>query len=221
MTRTPYGDIARFFLSFTRASWGNAFPAVGTNNARNFDPHHPGPRAKEMSKALEIAKAVKRSSLCGLGQTCPNPVISTIQQFRHEYDAHIEDKRCPAAACDAMVISACQHTCPAGIDIPTYVSYIAEGKYIEATAVIRERNPFPAICGRVCHHPCERKCRRGEVDEPVSIRVLKRFAADWYFKYVEAPPAPFPVTKKEKVAVVGAGTGLMAIIRRWATGHGF
>ncbi|MEW6202392.1 MAG: FAD-dependent oxidoreductase, partial [bacterium] len=74
---------------------------------------------------------------------------------------------------------------------------------------IRERNPFPAICGRICHHPCEVKCRRGELDEPMAIRSLKRFASDWYFNNVAEMPKPFPVTKKERVAVVGAGpTGL-------------
>lgn len=202
-------DIARFFLSFTQdESCGKCTPCrLGTKQMLEILTRITQGRGVkgDIDRLLEIARAVKRSSLCGLGQTCPNPVISTIQQFRHEYEAHIEDKRCPAAVCEGMVISACQHTCPAGIDVPTYVSYIAEGKYIEAVQVIRERNPFPAICGRICHHPCERKCRRGELDDPVSIRLLKRYAADWYFNYVEAVPEPFPVTKKERVAVVGAG----------------
>jgi NADH-quinone oxidoreductase subunit F len=202
-------DIARFFLSFTQdESCGKCTPCrLGTKQMLEILTRITQGRGVkgDIDRLLEIARAVKRSSLCGLGQTCPNPVISTIQQFRHEYEAHIEDKRCPAAVCEAMVISACQHTCPAGIDVPTYVSYIAERKYIEATQVIRERNPFPSICGRICHHPCERKCRRGELDDSVSIRLLKRFAADWYFNYVETLPEPFPVTKEEKVAVVGAG----------------
>lgn len=202
-------DIARFFLSFTQdESCGKCAPCrLGTKQMLEIltrITRGQGVRG-DIDRLLKIARAVKRSSLCGLGQTCPNPVISTIQQFRHEYEAHIEDKRCPAAVCEALVISACQHTCPAGIDIPTYLAYIAEGKYIEATEVIRERNPFPAICGRICHHPCERKCRRGELDEPVSIRLLKRFAADWTLSFVGTAPDPFPVTREEKVAVVGAG----------------
>ncbi len=202
-------DIARFFLSFTQEeSCGKCTPCrLGTKQMLEILSRITQGRGVkgDIDRLLEIARTVKRSSLCGLGQTCPNPVLSTIQHFRHEYEAHIEDKRCPAAVCDSMVISACQHTCPAGIDVPAYVGYIAEGKYIEATEVIRERNPFPAICGRICHHPCESRCRRGELDDAVSIRVLKRFAADWYFKVVEALPEPFPVTKKERVAVVGAG----------------
>ena len=202
-------DIARFFLAFTQdESCGKCSPCrLGTKQMLQILTRiTQGLGVKgDIDRLLEIAQAVKRSSLCGLGQTCPNPVISTIRHFRHEYEAHIEDKRCPAAVCDALVISPCQHTCPAGIDVPGYVAYIAQGKYVEAVEVIRERNPFPAICGRICHHPCESKCRRGELDDPVSIRVLKRFAADWYFNYVEAVPEPFPVTRKEKIAVVGAG----------------
>jgi len=104
-----------------------------------------------------------------------------------------------------MVISACQHACPAGIDVPNYVAAIAAGKYEKAVDIIRERNPFPAVCGRICIHPCEYKCRRGELDDPVAIRSLKRFAADYYFDHMEKRMEPFNVTKEQKIAVVGAG----------------
>ncbi len=202
-------DIARVFLSFSQEeSCGQCTPCrLGTKQMLEIVTRITQGRGVkgDIDRLLEIAKVVKSSSLCGLGQAAPNPVISSIQQFRHEYETHIVDRRCPAAVCDSMVISACQHTCPAGVDVPNYVAYIANGKYFEAAELIRERNPFPAICGRICHHPCERKCRRGELDEPVSIRVLKRFAADWYFENVKELPEPFPVTKKEKIAIVGAG----------------
>jgi len=126
-----------------------------------------------------------------------------------EYEAHIREKKCPAAACDALMISPCQHTCPVGINIPKYVAHIATGEYQEAIDTIRERNPFPSICGRICHHPCESRCRRGELDDPVAIRELKRFAADWYFENITEDPEPFPQTHRQQVAVVGAGpTGL-------------
>jgi NADH-quinone oxidoreductase subunit F len=134
-------------------------------------------------------------------------VLTTLNYFRDEYEAHIKEKKCPAAVCDALMISPCQHTCPVGINIPKYVAHIAAGEYLEAIDTIRERNPFPAICGRICHHPCEGRCRRGELDESVAIRALKRFVADWYFDHVgELPePEPFPQTHSQKVAVVGAG----------------
>jgi NADH-quinone oxidoreductase subunit F len=164
-------------------------------------------RERDLDTLVNIAQTVKECSLCGLGQTCPNPVLTTLRYFRDEYEAHIKEKRCPAAVCDSLMISPCQHTCPVGINIPKYVAHIAAGEYLEAIETIRERNPFPAICGRICHHPCEGRCRRGELDESVDIRALKRFAADWYFDHAsELPdPVPFPKTKSQKIAVVGAG----------------
>jgi NADH-quinone oxidoreductase subunit F len=104
-----------------------------------------------------------------------------------------------------MVISACQHACPAGIDVPNYVAAIAEGDYAKSVEIIRERNPFPAVCGRICIHPCEYKCRRGELDQAVAIRALKRVASDWYFENIGPQREPFEVTRSQKVAVVGAG----------------
>ena len=202
-------DIARFFLTFTQdESCGKCTPCrLGTMQMLKILTRitRGEGREEDLERLRTIGETVRKTSLCGLGQTCPNPVLSTLAYFRDEYDAHIREHKCPAAACDAMVISACQHACPAGIDVPSYVALIAEGKYAEAAELIRERNPFPAICGRICSHPCEFKCRRGELDAPVSIKSLKRFAADWYFENIGEPPTPFPVTRKERVAVVGAG----------------
>jgi NADH-quinone oxidoreductase subunit F len=82
---------------------------------------------------------------------------------------------------------------------------VALGKYEQAVEIIRERNPFPAVCGRICIHPCEFKCRRGELDEPVAIRSIKRFASDWYFDHIGPSREPFPVNREQQVAVVGAG----------------
>jgi len=208
-------EIARYFLSFTQAeSCGKCAPCrLGTRQMLEILTRitQGKGRDSDIETLLTIAKTVKECSLCGLGQTCPNPVLTTLDYFRDEYEAHIKEKRCPAAVCDALMISPCQHTCPVGINIPKYVAHIAAGEYLEAIDTIRERNPFPAICGRICHHPCERRCRRGELDESVDIRVLKRFAADWYFDHAaELPePEPFPQTRDQKVAMIGAGpTGL-------------
>ena len=134
-------------------------------------------------------------------------MLTTLKYFREEYEAHILEKKCPAAVCDSLMVSPCQHTCPVGIDIPKYVAEIGSGEYLSAVETIRERNPFPAICGRICHHPCENRCRRGELDDPVAIKALKRFAADWYFENIEQlpPPEPFDLLYPQKVAVVGAG----------------
>ena len=208
-------EMARYFLSFTQIeSCGKCVPCrLGTKQMLEILTRitQGKGRDEDIDTLLNIASTVKECSLCGLGQTCPNPVLTTIKYFRDEYESHIKDKKCPAAVCDALMISPCQHTCPVGINIPKYVAHIAEGEYLEAVETIRERNPFPAICGRICHHPCETRCRRGELDEPVAIRELKRFAADWYFDHADElpPPEPFPQTHNQRVAVVGAGpTGL-------------
>ncbi|NQT71591.1 MAG: FAD-dependent oxidoreductase [Chloroflexi bacterium] len=206
-------EIARYFLSFTQdESCGKCTPCrLGTRQMLEILTRITQGKGEEadLDKLLDIAKVVKTCSLCGLGQTCPNPILTTINYFKDEYEAHIKEHKCPAAVCDALMISPCQHTCPVGINIPKYVAAIAEGDYQKSIDVIRERNPFPSICGRICHHPCEVRCRRGELDESVAIRSLKRFAADWYFKNATTDPEPFPRTQKEKVAIVGGGpTGL-------------
>ena len=204
-------EIARYFLSFTQAeSCGKCAPCrLGTRQMLEILTRITQGKGREgdIDTLLTIARTVQECSLCGLGQSCPNPVLTTLNYFRDEYEAHIKEKKCPAAVCDALMISPCQHTCPVGINIPQYVAHIAADEYLESVEVIRERNPFPAICGRICHHPCEGRCRRGELDEPVAIRPLKRFVADWYFDHVSKlpDPEPFPQTHSQKVAIIGAG----------------
>jgi len=206
-------EIARYFLDFTRSECCGKCTPCRLGNKQMLEiltriTEGIG-REGDIDMLIHIGQTVIQSSLCGLGQTSPKPALSTIMYFRDEYEAHIKDKRCPGAVCESLVVSACHHTCPVGIKVPKYVAAVAEGNYIEAAEIIRERNPFPAICGRICHHPCEIKCRRGELDEPVAIRSLKRFAADKYFEAAPEPPPPFPKTKSQKVAIVGAGaTGL-------------
>jgi NADH-quinone oxidoreductase subunit F len=202
-------EIARYFLSFSQTeSCGKCSPCrLGTKEMLDILTRITQGQGIEGDIEIlsEIANVVQRTSLCGLGQTCPKSVLSTINYFRDEYEAHILDRRCPGAVCEGLVISACQHACPVGVNAPKYLRAIVDGNYSEAAEIIRERNPFPGICGRICHHPCEVKCRRGELDDPVAIRALKRFAADWYFQNVQERPEPFSLTKHERVAVIGAG----------------
>jgi len=202
-------EIARFFLSFTQSeSCGKCAPCrLGTTQLLEILTRitRGEGRLKDIETISELGATITESSLCGLGQTCAKPALSTLKYFLREYEDHILEHRCAGATCDAMVISACQHACPAGIDVPNYVAAIAMGKNEQAVDIIRERNPFPAVCGRICIHPCEFKCRRGELDEPVAIRSLKRYASDWYFDHIGKAKEPLPVTRKEKVAVVGGG----------------
>ena len=113
----------------------------------------------------------------------------------------------------------CREACPAHIDIPWYLRLIAQGKRDEANAVIREKVPLPGTLGRVCIHPCEAVCRRGEVNEPVSICALKRYAADGE-KGLWKINAKAPDNTGKKVAIVGAGpAGLTAAFYLKKQGH--
>ena len=113
----------------------------------------------------------------------------------------------------------CKAACPVHVDIPGYLRMIAEGQADEANAVIREKVPFPGVLGRVCIHPCEEVCRRGEVNEPISICALKRFAADSENGLWKNESRVAPDTGK-KVAVVGAGpAGLTAAFYLRKQGH--
>ena len=132
----------------------------------------------DIERLGQLAELIKSASLCALGGTAPNPVLTTIRYFREEYEEHIEKHYCRAGVCKQLVRSPCQNACPAGIDIPRYIRAIGQGKFGEAVAVIREKIPFPAVCGYVCVHYCEAKCRRGQLEEAVAIKELKRFAAD-------------------------------------------
>lgn len=105
----------------------------------------------------------------------------------------------------------CQHRCPAHMDVPGYIRLISQGKFEESYRLMKETNPFPAVCGYVCPHPCESKCKRGDFDRPVAIDALKRFVTDYVFKNRIKLPVPAVEKKKEKVAIIGAGpAGLTA-----------
>ena len=106
----------------------------------------------------------------------------------------------------------CRAACPAGVNVQGYVALVREGKYKEALELIRRENPLPIVCGRICFHPCETKCERGKLDEPVAVNALKRFVTDWELKHgKEEKVEPIPKVHEEKIAIVGSGpTGLTA-----------
>ncbi|UCE75274.1 MAG: FAD-dependent oxidoreductase [Methanomassiliicoccales archaeon] len=108
--------------------------------------------------------------------------------------------------------SPCKMACPTKTNVQGYVALIREGKFREALELVKKAHPFPGICGRICTHPCEQNCKRGEVDDPVAISALKRFIADLEVTYDDAPILPTPKEKKnQKVAIIGGGpSGLTA-----------
>jgi NADH-quinone oxidoreductase subunit F len=205
-------DITKFFLNFTQMeSCGKCIQCRwGTKQMLDILEDITNGRGKpdDIDLLVELSEAIKVGSRCGLGQTAPNPVLTTIRYFREEYEEHIKNHHCPAAVCKGLVKAPCSHTCPAGVDVPRYIRLIAEGDYDRALAVIREKIPFPSVCGYVCIHPCESKCRRGQLDEPIAIRALKRFIVDNARPFSETPSA---ASSGKSVAVVGSGpAGLTA-----------
>ena len=216
-------DIARYFLTFTQSeSCGKCVMCrLGTKQMLDIleDICNGRGKPEDVDLLLKLGQAVKDGSLCGLGQTAPNPVLTTIRYFRDEYEEHIRRHHCRAAVCRGLVSAPCSHICPAGIDVPRYIRFIAEGKPAEALAVIREKIPFPAVCGLVCFHPCEAKCRRGQLDEAIAIRMLKRFAAERDTGTWKQNIKVAPATGK-RVAIVGSGpAGLTAAYYLAKLGH--
>jgi 2-oxoacid:acceptor oxidoreductase gamma subunit (pyruvate/2-ketoisovalerate family)/2-oxoacid:acceptor oxidoreductase delta subunit (pyruvate/2-ketoisovalerate family) len=111
----------------------------------------------------------------------------------------------------------CTHNCPAGTDVREFVRLAAEGKFTEATEVIYRHNPFPAVCGRVCPHFCEQSCNRRDLDDGLNIGAIERFLGD---KASKIKLRRFPISQKEKIAVIGSGpAGLTAALRLRQKGY--
>jgi len=217
-------DFARYFLDFAqKESCGECGPCrLGTKQLLTIleDICEGRGRPGDIELLEELAQAIKKGSLCGLGQTAPNPVLTTIRYFRHEYEAHINQKRCPAVVCPELISSPCQSVCPIGTQATVYIGLIAQGKFLEAFDAIVQDNPLPSVCARVCHHPCEGKCQAGQWGKSIAVRTLKRFAVD---RAIEAGVYPRKEVRQptdEKVAIVGSGpAGLMAGYRLAQMGY--
>ena len=203
-------DLARYFLDFIQdESCGKCTPCrIGTKRMLEILERiaHGLGQEGDIELLIDLGTQIRDSALCGLGQTAPNPVLSTIRYFRQEYEAHIRDKKCPACVCNALFEAPCSHTCPAGTSVPKYIALIGNRRFADALRLIRDHNPFVSVCGRVCNAPCESKCRRATIDEPLSIRSLKRFAADQAERGDLPLPSVLPSKAKDKkVAIIGGG----------------
>jgi NADH-quinone oxidoreductase subunit F len=202
-------DVARFFLEFVQEeSCGKCVPCrVGTKRMLEILERICRGEGVEgdVEKLIELGTQIKETSLCGLGQTAPNPVLSTIRHFRKEYDDHIQLKHCEAGVCPSLVRAPCQSGCPAHVDVPGFVSLVGEKRYAEALQLHRERNPFAAVCARVCFHTCEDKCRRSSIDTSVAVRGIKRFMVDQEITIQLPEVRENSDNAKRKIAIVGAG----------------
>ncbi|MFA5110821.1 MAG: FAD-dependent oxidoreductase [Desulfobaccales bacterium] len=142
---------------------------------------------------------------CQLGRQAVNPILTSLQFFPDEYRMHTDNKNCPARVCAKLLLAPCHLACPVGIDIPSYIALVGQGRFLEALEVIRQDNPFPWVCGLVCPHPCARTCVRGHLDEPLNIKSLEAFVADYATHHGEYLPLTPDRPNRHKVAVVGSG----------------
>jgi NADH-quinone oxidoreductase subunit F len=206
-------NVARYFLDFTGdESCGKCTPCrEGTLRLKEMltDITRGEGQEEDLNRLTRMSELIKKTALCGLGATAPNPVLSTLRYFRNEYLAHIVEKQCHSLVCPRLSPSPCQSGCPAGIDVPSYVALIGQGRYAEALELIRQDNPLPSVCGYVCPAPCESKCRRGAADQAIAIKTLKRFVADFARQQGVVGPGA-NIHRPEKVAIIGSGPAGLA-----------
>jgi len=155
--------------------------------------------------------ALLQNCKCTLCPSSTQPVLDAVQYYRADFLAYLNGGRTAKQEKYLHKITApCMDKCPAHIDIPKYIEEIKNYQYSDALATIRENMPLPAVCGRVCPHPCETACRRKNVDDAINIMVLKRSASDYEWLHKLTPPMVPAPRKNKKIAIVGAGPAGLA-----------
>ncbi len=223
-------DVARYFIEFTHSeSCGKCVPCrVGLDQAlrmlNGFT--HGTATADDLGALDELCRMVRDTSLCALGQSAPNPVLTSLRHFRHEFEDHIVAHRCRAGVCEDLALSPCENSCPLHMNIPRFLQLYREGRLEDAFLSVILDNPLPASTGRVCQHPCDNRCRRAGVDESVNMRDVHRLIADEVLLSDRFESMVDRVLERRleptgrEVAVVGAGpTGLTSAFYLALFGH--
>jgi len=224
-------DVARFFIEFTHSeSCGKCVPCrVGLNKLlrilNGITRGTIGMRDR-LEAMEELGRMIRDCSLCGLGQSAPNPVLTAMRHFRDEFEEHLRAHRCRAGVCQDLALSPCENSCPLRMNIPRFLQLYKERRHDEAFLSVIFDNPLPASTGRVCQHPCENRCRRTSIDAPVNMREVHRRIADEIlftdrFDDLAARVAARKLDASgRKVAIAGAGpTGLTAAFYLALLGH--
>ena len=148
------------------------------------------------------------------------PLVSSLRYYRKQWESHALNESCPEGLCLVRNAAPCHRTCPANIDIPSFMAQIGHGDYRSAIETIRKDNPFPMTCGFVCPAPCESACVRGIGNGPVFIRPMKAKAAEHCLADGGYPkPAIAPDTGK-RIGIIGAGpAGITAAYYLRISGH--
>ena len=162
----------------------------------------------------KTARSIVDTADCAIGRDAARLVVDGLEGFRDDYEEHVQHHRCLASLQNPVP---CVALCPAGVDIPGYMALVGVGRYADAVRLIRKDNPMPTACAYICEHPCEARCRRNMIDDPINIRGLKRYAVD-HAGVVPNPPCA-PATGKT-VAIVGGGpSGLSCAYYLALMGH--
>lgn len=223
-------DVAKYFVSFTASeSCGKCTPCREglSQMLRLLNKISSGEGSYADLDTLErLSRTIKDAALCGLGQTAANPVLTTLQYFRDEYEQHIRDQRCEAGTCEDLYLALCENSCPLHMNIPGYLALIKEGRLEEAYELTLIDNPLPGSLGRICHYHCSTRCRRESIDDPVQQGEIHRYLADTMrktgqdrsvWKRLAAEKA---ASSGKKIAIIGAGpAGLCAAFYLSRLGH--
>ena len=223
-------DIARYFTEFTTSeSCGKCTPCrEGLTQSLNILTNITQGKAlaQDMQQLENLGMVIKDTALCGLGQTGPNPVLTTLKYFNHEYTEHIAEGRCDGGVCLDLFVSPCENSCPLHMNIPGFLELFKEQKLQEAFECILRDNPFPASSGRICHFHCKMRCRREDIDYPVSQGEIHRYIADFIYKTKQDKKIIQRLIKEKlpqsgkKISIVGAGpSGLTAAFYLIRLGH--
>ena len=223
-------DTARYFVEFTASeSCGKCTPCrEGLSQAQAILSRFTRGEGSDadLDTLDALARVIKDSSLCGLGQTSSNPVLTTLKYFRDDYLKHIHEHRCEAGVCESLFLALCENSCPLHMNIPGYLQLLKEDRIEDAFELSLRDNPLPGTVGRICHFHCQMRCRRETVDEPVNQGEIHRYLADTMYKmgterhiYDKLIREKLPKTGK-KIAIVGAGpAGLTAAFYLVRLGH--
>ena len=204
-------DLCReYMLSVHKASCGKCVPCrTGTGLMAGILKRicNGGGELQDLDRLQMLGRTVSATAKCSIGQTGPVAILHALDYFPGAFRSAVGSRTAIAkGSYRSSVTAPCMDACPIHLDIPAYVESVREGKFKAALETIRERLPLPGIVGRVCVRPCEENCRRANLDEPISIKHLKRFVADDELSRQGKPGyAIRPSDKTGNVAIVGAG----------------
>jgi len=198
-------DLTCSFIKMCLAqSCGKCVPCrIGLNQlSQMFDAVLNGDATLETIEIIRTtAEGIYASADCAIGYEAARMVLKCLDGCMDDFLAHINEHRC---TCNSDQPVPCVNLCPAEVDIPGYIALVKEKRYADAIRLIRKDNPMPTVCAFICEHPCENRCKRTMIDDPVNIRGLKRMAVD--NAGIVPIPECAPKTGK-KVAVLGGGPG--------------